>query len=542
MSYSDFLNKHPLDSHAFRKRRPEIPALCKPSLVVGVVVCIFFMAALAVLSLPAHGAVSPPDPVVMVQTVNGGRGSGVIISPDGKVLTAEHVLGGEQVQSVVYRGRKIPAKGLFAPEKNGVDEAVLLQFDAGQPVPFWPVADQMPNVGDVVCSHGYPWSTYYAMNLGQVTAIKDGMIIVNFWVIEGNSGGPLCNAKGEVIGLASTRGPLPGDLPPEILQPRSTWVGLPSIQAALKREPAKRSTATKLYAFTSPTCAPCQQFKQDYKGALGLMLQTRGYRVEFVTRTIAGWDHPKIVRKCEQVTGQRVASLPTFWREHATTAQVNYTTPERLLSYCIPPMPEPYRQTPTGIGELFPPEQPNAAEPDPAPVPEPATEIDWSAVKIVVLRTNPELSGAAKAALKEFQDQAGAPIRRRIAELTNGLADVQLVHKQVRPTRFAAVEAAVGKPVERLLVVALVKQSPDAGFVRGLVVEKLTAALGSYLEGKPIEVISERLHPTDFAAVNAALLIPEDDTAISDAPWWMAGLLSVISLAVGYLASRLKKR
>lgn len=537
MSYSDFLTNHPLDCHAFqsRRRRPE-PVLCRPGVVVGVVLGIVFVAAIAVLK--AEGATAPPNPVVLVETDNGGRGSGVIVSPDGKVLTAEHVIGNDQVQSVIYRGRKFPAKGLYAPVRNGRDEAYLLQFDAGSAVPFWPVAKAPPKVGDVVCSHGYPWATAYTMNLGQVTRLQDGLIDVNFWVIEGNSGGPLCNIQGEVIGLASTRGPLPGSslLPNETLTPKSSWVGLPSIRAALAGKRPQGSNAVKLYVFTSPTCAACQRFKQDQKGPLGIMLETRGYDVEFVTHDGTGWDKPDIVRQCERTTRRRVAGLPTFWRAGAPTSQLNYTTADRLLDYCTPPVPEPYRQTPTGIGELFPP------EPKAHPAgPEPEPSIDWTAVKIVVLRSNPELSGAAKAALKGFQDQLGAPIRRRVAELTDGRADVQLVHEQLKPTRFAAVEAAVGKPVDRLLVVALVQKSQDSGYIRGKLIERLTEALGGYLEGKPIEVITERVHPVDFAAVNQALLVPEEDTDPSDAPWWLAGVLSVVSLVVGFLGSKLRR-
>lgn len=540
MSYSNFLTNHPLDARAFRKR-PSPPPACRPSLVVGIVLGIVFVAALTMLSLPkAQGALAPPDPVVIVKTDKGGSGSGVIISPSGKVLTAEHVVGDGAVQNVIYRGQTYSAQGIHAPEKNGLDEAYLIQFEPPQkPVPYWPVAKEMPRVGDVVCSHGYPWSSYYAMKLGQVTSIKDGMIDVNFWVIEGNSGGPLCNLKGEVIGLASTRGALPGTLPPELIEPRSTWIGLPTIHAALKGNPVERAARTKLYVFTSPHCAPCEQFKQDQRGPLGLMLETRGYDVEFVTRMAMGWDKPKIVRECEQATRQKVGSLPTFWRQTGTITQVNYTTPERLLRYCLPTESGPYRQTPTSIEDLFPPPAP-PSQPNPE-TSEPDPEIDWTAVKIVVLRTNPELKGAARAALKGIQEQLGAPIRRRLAELTDGRADVQLVHGQTKPARFAAVEAAVGKPVDRVLVVALVRKSQDVSYIRGKLIEKLTGALGGYLDGKPIEVITERLHPADFAAVEAALVVPEDESAFDDAPWWLAGVLSVLSLVVGYLGSRWKR-
>lgn len=538
MNYPDFVKLHPLDSREFPRRRPQ-PPLSRPTLVVGVVLAVTFLAALTMLSLPKADGAVPPDPVVLVKTTNG-AGSGVIVSPDGKVLTAEHVIAGDTVEGVVYRGKTLPAKAVFRAKKNGIDEACLLQVEPANPLPFWPVANTMPKIGEVVCSHGYPWSTYYAMNIGQVTSINDGMITVNFWAIEGNSGGPLCNQKGEVIGLASTRGALPGSLPPQLIEPRSTWIGVPSLQAALRQQPQKVAVSKKLYAFTSPSCAPCQRFKHDRSGALGLMLETRGYQVELVTRTVTGWDKPSIVRRCEQLTRKPIGSLPTFWIDNSNAVQVDYTTPERLLEYCQPAMPGPY-QTPTGIADLFPPPTTEPHIDLPPPTTDLDPEIDWSAVKIVVLRTNPELGGAAKAALKGLQEQLGAPIRRRIAELTDGRADVQLVHGQTKPARFAAVEAAVGKPVDRLLVVALVKQSEDVSYIRGKLIEKLTGALGGYLEGKPIEVISERVHPADFAAINQALLVAEGENDFDEAPWWLAGVLSVISMLVGYLGSRLKR-
>jgi serine protease Do len=142
------------------------------------------------------------------RTLPAGIGSGVIVSKEGHVLTNHHVIEGSQQFTVqLTDGRSLPAK-LIGSDPN-VDIAVL-QIDPKDTVAL-PIGDSdKVQVGQQVVAVGNPFGLQETVTRGIVSAkgraLRDSG--VEFFqtdaaVNPGNSGGPLINVNGEVIGINS---------------------------------------------------------------------------------------------------------------------------------------------------------------------------------------------------------------------------------------------------------------------------------------------------------------------------------------------------
>ncbi|WP_425615275.1 trypsin-like peptidase domain-containing protein [Anatilimnocola sp. NA78] len=141
-------------------------------------------------------------------------GSGVIVSEDGYILTAAHVIAvpGDIFEIELSDGRKVKAKSL------GMDH----DFDAGmakilgeEKWPFVEMAKQAPKPGDWCLATGHPGGIFTdrkpPLRLGRVLVAGDGSdplegIQTDATVYPGDSGGPLFNLDGEVVGIHSNIG------------------------------------------------------------------------------------------------------------------------------------------------------------------------------------------------------------------------------------------------------------------------------------------------------------------------------------------------
>src|SRR2546430_441088 len=149
-----------------------------------------------------------------------GYGSGFIISPDGVVITNQHVTqGAEQIVVTMRDGRDFAAKILG--EDPQTDIAVLKVDGVGLPTaPLGKSTDLL--IGEWVVAVGNPFAyllgnTEPTVTAGVVSAVGRnllpsegqsgiyvGMIQTDAAINPGNSGGPLANALGEVVGVNSS--------------------------------------------------------------------------------------------------------------------------------------------------------------------------------------------------------------------------------------------------------------------------------------------------------------------------------------------------
>jgi Do/DeqQ family serine protease len=136
------------------------------------------------------------------------RGSGVIISTDGYVLTNNHVVeGADEVAAVLLDGREVTAVIVGTDPKS--DVAVLkIEADGLEPVVLGKSADL--RLGEVVLAIGNPFGLGHTVTQGIVSALGrarvgiadyEDFIQTDAAINPGNSGGALVNTRGELVGI-----------------------------------------------------------------------------------------------------------------------------------------------------------------------------------------------------------------------------------------------------------------------------------------------------------------------------------------------------
>lgn len=138
-----------------------------------------------------------------------GTGSGFIIRSDGLILTNHHVVeGGTSIEILFYNGDQHVAKVL------GVDplgDLALLRIATETPLPVAPLGHSAAlRVGEFVVAIGSPFGFEHTVTFGIVSGTRrhllhsgvvGGFIQTDASIHTGNSGGPLVNMRGEVVGV-----------------------------------------------------------------------------------------------------------------------------------------------------------------------------------------------------------------------------------------------------------------------------------------------------------------------------------------------------
>lgn len=143
-----------------------------------------------------------------------GLGSGFVISEDGYIVTNHHVAGKATEISVSFNdGSTLPATLVGSDEAT---DLALLKVESDRALPYLPFAEDPAIVGEWAIALGNPFGLFEAtdptVTVGVVSAtdrdfeLKDrhvyrDMIQTDASINQGNSGGPLVNAVGEVIGV-----------------------------------------------------------------------------------------------------------------------------------------------------------------------------------------------------------------------------------------------------------------------------------------------------------------------------------------------------
>lgn len=163
------------------------------------------------------------------------QGTGFLISPDGYILTNNHVVEkATKIMVFTSQGDELPAKPVgFDP----LTDLALIKVE-GKEFPYAELGDSTQiKVGEWVLAIGNPWGLEHTVTAGIISAkgrqfgtgmfpVYQDFIQTDAAINRGNSGGPLVNLKGEVIGITSN-----------IFSPTGSYAGIGfAIPSSLARE------------------------------------------------------------------------------------------------------------------------------------------------------------------------------------------------------------------------------------------------------------------------------------------------------------------
>jgi serine protease Do len=137
-----------------------------------------------------------------------GLGSGVIVAPDGYILTNNHVIdGANEIRVYTSDKRELKARVIGADPKTDI---AVVKVEAKN-LPTLPFADSsQAQVGDIVLAIGNPFGVGQTVTMGIISATGRGNLGIEDYedfiqtdaaINPGNSGGALINASGQLIGI-----------------------------------------------------------------------------------------------------------------------------------------------------------------------------------------------------------------------------------------------------------------------------------------------------------------------------------------------------
>ena len=149
---------------------------------------------------------SVKNSVVTIQT-NKGRGSGVIVTSDGHIVTNEHVIRDAQVVNIITTDNTIYPSRIVGVDSI-TDIALLHSRFKGKPITF--SDSSLVNIGDIVLAIGNPFGVGQTLTQGIISRTNSGHITENpldeflqsdAAINPGNSGGAMINMDGYLVGI-----------------------------------------------------------------------------------------------------------------------------------------------------------------------------------------------------------------------------------------------------------------------------------------------------------------------------------------------------
>lgn len=235
------------------------------------------------------------------------------------LVTAKHCQHPETVK-VNLQNQAVTARRVFTTAAQDGPVVFLLE---GGPYISLKLAEKPPQVGEAVYSLGYPGG-HWARIEGEITGGNGfDLNYTNHRVATGNSGGPLLNRQGEVIGIAL-------HVDADLSIHRSGFAGWKVTREAILQAKSGRSSQQNIAArgsvvvvFSTDNCLPCEQLKQDVQA--GYFEQ---YRFQFVEwdRQSRRWSDPKLYQEFWKIADPEMDQLtfPTIWIKGTDKYRVGY--------------------------------------------------------------------------------------------------------------------------------------------------------------------------------------------------------------------------
>ena len=211
-------------------------------------------------------------------------GSGFVISEDGFIVTNNHVIeGADEILIEFFSGGELPATVIGTDANTDI---ALLKVESDEPLDFVSFGDSdIMRVGDWVMAMGNPLGQGFSVSAGIVSARNralsgtyDDYLQTDAAINRGNSGGPLFNMEGEVVGVNTA-----------ILSPNGGSIGIGFAMSS---------------AVVSRVVNQLQEFGETRRGWLGV-------RIQDVTEDVAE------ALGLETAAGALVTDVPTGPAEEA---------------------------------------------------------------------------------------------------------------------------------------------------------------------------------------------------------------------------------
>ena len=146
--------------------------------------------------------------LVQIQSGARGAGAGTIWHPQGLIVTNAHVAGNGPLQVALPDGRSLPARLLASDGVN--DIAAITVVASGLPAVELGESRRL-RPGNIVLAIGHPWGVFGATTAGTVVGVGPDLpevggshrewIAVSLNLRPGNSGGPLVDTEGRLVGI-----------------------------------------------------------------------------------------------------------------------------------------------------------------------------------------------------------------------------------------------------------------------------------------------------------------------------------------------------
>jgi len=154
-------------------------------------------------------------------------GTGFVISPKGLVITNQHIVEDQTEVLATFDGSSDTYHLRVLYSGSEETDLCLLKIESANRFDYIPMAEEPPNLGDEIITIGNPRGIGLSVSKGVISRIgDDGDLQLNIQLNPGNSGGPVVNQQGELVGVISFL--------VEEIQAMSFAIGLPQIKAFIE--------------------------------------------------------------------------------------------------------------------------------------------------------------------------------------------------------------------------------------------------------------------------------------------------------------------